>query len=99
MYKVREVLHCRPGRVGELVQKFKALGDVMRDMDYEPFKLYTDVSGERFWTVVLESEFATLADFQAMEAEVMSDARAGSIMTGYHDLVQDGRREIFRVEA
>jgi hypothetical protein len=99
MYKIREVLHCRPGKVGELVKRFKELGNVMRDLDHEPFRLFTDVSGEQFWTLVLETEFATLADFQAMEAEVMSDARAGAIMAGYHDFVLDGRREIFKVEA
>lgn len=69
----------------------------MRDLGHEPFRLFTDVSGERFWTLVLESESASLADFQAMEAEIMSDDRAGEIMSGYHDLVQNGRREIFKV--
>ncbi len=97
MYLVREVLHCRPGKVGALVEMFKRMGEVMRDKGYEPFRLFTDVSGEQFWTLVLESESASLTEFQSMEADVLSDERARAIMSGYHDLVQNGRREIFKV--
>ena len=99
MFMVREVLYCNPGKVGELVKKFKALGEVMKDLGYEPFRIFTDVSGERFWTLVLESEFETIGDAQAMEAKVMADGRAQSAMAGYHDLVNGGRREIYKVEA
>jgi hypothetical protein len=49
---VREVLSCQPGKVGALAKKFKALGEVMKDMDLEPFRIYTDVSGAPFWTLV-----------------------------------------------
>jgi hypothetical protein len=99
MYMVREVLYCRPGKIGELVERFKALGEVMKEMEYEPFRLLTDVSGERFWTLVLESEFETLDGFREMEAHVLSDTRAQSAMTGYHDLVESGRREVYTVVA
>jgi hypothetical protein len=99
MYMTREVLYCRPGKVGELVKKFTALGEVMKEMGYQPFRQFTDVSGERFWTLVLESEFETLDGFREMEAQVLSDARAQSAMAGYHELVESGRREIYTVEA
>ena len=54
MFMVREILACRPGKVRELVNKFKALGEVMQSMNLDPFRIYTDVSGEQFWTLVLE---------------------------------------------
>jgi hypothetical protein len=98
MILVREVLSCKPGKVGELREKFASLGAVMEEMGYTPFRMLTDVSGERFWTLVLESECERLDDFREMEARVMSDDRARSIMSGYHDLVLSGRREIFKVE-
>jgi len=98
MFMVREVLSCRPGKVGEMVEKFQALGTVMKEMGFEPFRIYTDVAAEQFWTLVLESEWATLNDMQAYEAKVMGDERARSAMAGYHDLVIRGRREIYRVE-
>lgn len=99
MYMVRSVMNCKPGKVGELVKKFQALGEVMRDHGYEGFRIFTDVSGEPFWTIVLQHEYETLDDFREMEAKVMSDERAASAMAGYHDLVMSGRREIYTVEA
>jgi hypothetical protein len=99
MYMVREVLSCRPGKVGTLVKKFKELGEIMRDMGLEPFRVYTDVAGEHFWTLVLERDYETLDDAPALESRVMSDARAQAAMDGYHDLVTKGRREIYKVEA
>jgi hypothetical protein len=99
MYLFREVLYCRPGKVRPLVDKFKALGAVMQSMGYEPFRIYTDVSGERFWTLVLESESASLDASREMETSVMGNPDAQQIMAGYHDLVTEGRREIYAVEA
>lgn len=99
MYLTREVLYCKPGQVRALVEKFKALGAVAEDMGYRPFRIYTDVSGERFWTIVLEMEAESLDRFREMEATVMANAEAQKAMSGYHDLVVEGRREIYAVEA
>jgi len=98
MYLFREVLICRPGKVRTLIDKFKALGAVMEGMGFQPFRLYTDVSGERFWTLVLESESDSLDAFREMEASVMANPEAQKAMEGYHELVLEGRREIYRVE-
>jgi hypothetical protein len=99
MFMVREVLNCKPGKVGALVKKFKALGAVMEGMDLMPFRIYTDVAGEPFWTLVLEREYESLDEVPELESKVMADARAQSAMDGYHDLVVSGRREIYRVES
>jgi hypothetical protein len=99
MYLIREVVYCKPGKVRGLVEKFKALGAVMERMGYQPFRIYTDVSGERFWTVVLESEAESTDAFREMEATVMANEEAQQAMSGYHDLVVEGRREIYTVEA
>lgn len=99
MYAIREIVHCRPGQVRGLVAKFKNLGGVMQRMGFKPFRILTDVSGEQFWTVVAELEVGSLNDFLEMENKVMADPEAGRTMTGYHDLVESGRREIYRVEA
>jgi hypothetical protein len=89
----------QPGKLRELVNKFKELGEVMKDMDLEPFRIYTDVAGEPFWTLVLERDYETLDEVVAVEQKVMADERAGGAMAGYHDLVRSGRREIYKVEA
>jgi hypothetical protein len=99
MVMVRSVLHCKPGKVGDLVEKFKAAGEVMKEMGLEPFRIFTDVSGEEFWTLVLEREYQDLGDFQATESRVLADDRLKAVMAGYHDIVTKGRREIYTVEA
>lgn len=98
MFMVREVLSCRPGKVGELVKKFKALGGVMQEMGLEPFRIYTDVAAERFWTLVLERDYASLDEIPALEARVMAMEQARAVMTGYHELIIEGQRSIYRVE-
>lgn len=98
MYLVREVMHCKPGRVREMVEKFKGLSEAAESMGYEGFRIYTDVSGERFWTVVVESEAESLDAFREMEEAVMANEDAQAAMADYHELVQEGRREIFTVE-
>ena len=99
MYMFREVLYCKPGKVKALAEKFKALGEILKGMGYQPFRLYTDASGERFWTLVLESEAESIESFFEMEAQVMAKSEAQKAMSGYHDLVLEGRREVYRVEA
>jgi hypothetical protein len=93
----REVMHCKPGKVRDLVAKFKALNAVIQRLGFQPFRLYTDASGGQFWTMVAESEAAGLEAFMAMEEKVMADPEAQKAMEGYHDLVVSGGREVYRV--
>jgi hypothetical protein len=98
MFVMREVLVCKPGKVGELKKKFKALNAIVTKKDFPPFAIMTDVAGENFWTLVLEMESDSVAAFFTMEEQVMADKEAQQVMAGYHDLVVGGRREVFRRE-
>jgi len=98
MFIVREVLNCKPGKVGALKNKFKELGSVMKDMGLKPFRLMTDVTGAPFWTLVLVRDYASLDEIVSLEAKVMANEKAQSAMAGYHDLVVSGRREVYRIE-
>ena len=97
MFVIREVMNCKPGKVGELKKKFKALASVMERMGFTPFRLMTDVSGEPFWTLVSETEIGSLNDFVEMETKVMADGEAQKAMSGYHELLVSGRREIYNI--
>lgn len=99
MYVVREVVNCKPGKVRQMVEKFKAISNAMREMGHEPFRLLTDVSGDPFWTLVAETNVEKIDDFFAMEQKLMSSESLRSAMAGYHDIVSSGRREIYRVES
>ncbi len=102
MVIVREVMHCRPGKVRPMVEKFVAMSKLMKKAGQPPFRVMTDVSTDRYWTVVAEMEVESLGAFEKMMAPdgmKPEDAREfEEIMKGYHDLVDTGRREIYRVE-
>jgi hypothetical protein len=98
MYIVREVLHCRPGKVRQMVEKFKAISTVLTELGHQPLRLLTDVAGEPFWTIVAEAQVDTLDQFFAVEQQLMTNETLRKSMSDYHDLVDSGRREVYRVE-
>jgi hypothetical protein len=99
MYVIREVLHCKPGKVRQMAEKFRAISRALQEMGHEPMRLLTDVTGEPFWTIVAEARVETIDDFFAVEQKLTANERVGKAMADYHDLVESGRREIFRVES
>jgi hypothetical protein len=99
MYVIREILNCKPGNVRQMVEKFKSISALVKEMGHEPLRLLTDVSGDPFWTVVAEVQVEKIDDFFAMEQILMANPALQKTMADYHDLVKDGRREILRVES
>src|SRR5690606_35709963 len=97
MYVIREVVHCKPGKVRPMVEKFRALSDALEEQGNEPLRLLTDVSGEPFWTVIVEAKAERIDDFFAVERKLMENEALREIMADYHELVERGRREVLRV--
>jgi len=97
MYLVRDIFQCKPGKAGELTAKFKKTIPSMQSEDkFRNIRLMVDaVAG--YWTVVLEAEFESLADFENHMAEYSRRDDVREAMAGYMDLVDGGRREIFRI--
>ena len=98
MYVIREVLHCKPGKVREMVDKFKAISSAAEGIGQRPLRLLTDVTGEPFWTVVAEAQVDEIDDFFALEQRLRTNETLRKAMADYHELVDGGRREIYRVE-
>ena len=60
----------------------------------------TDLSAERYWTVVSEWEVKSLGAFEEMMKDPsMQSKEFEAIMKDYHNLVESGRREIYTIEA
>jgi hypothetical protein len=99
MFLVREVMHCKPGKAGELVRRFKELSALIEEMKVgQPLRVMTDVSGERYWTVVIEQPVESLEQHVQMTRQTMTEPRVQKVMAGYHDFVDNGRREIYKLE-
>jgi hypothetical protein len=98
MYVIREIVQCKPGQVRTLLEKFRTISTVLRDMGQPPLRLLTDVSGGHFWTLVAEATVEKVDDFFVIEQRLRTNDVLRKTMGDYHDHVESGRREIFRLE-
>ena len=102
MLLIREVMNCKPGKVKPMVEKFLAMSKLGEKSGMPRMRILTDFAGERYWTIVAEMEVSSLDDFEKMmQGSGMSEADGKAmeeLMKGYHDLVERGRREIYKIE-
>jgi hypothetical protein len=98
MFLVRDIMYCKPGQVRPMVQKFQAIARLSQQMGFPSMRIMTDVSGERYWTVVSETEVESLEKHAEMMRKGAELKEFQEAMKGYHDLVESGRREIFQIE-
>jgi hypothetical protein len=102
MLLIREIMYCKPGKVRPMVDKFLAMSKLGEKSGMPRMRVMTDFSAERYWTVVAEMEVQDLQAFeQMMSAPQGSDEdmkQLEEIMRGYHDLVDYGQREIYKIE-
>jgi hypothetical protein len=81
-----------------MTEKFRQISAVLKEMGQEPMRLLTDVTGEPFWTIVAEVKVEKIDDFFAVEQQLMASESLRRAMADYHDLIENGRREIYRIE-
>lgn len=98
MFLVRDIMYCKPGQARPMVEKFQKLSKVMQGMGMGPMRVMTDLTAERYWTVIAETEVPDLADYTKQSRQASDAPETREIMKGYHDLVQSGRREIYVIE-
>ena len=104
MLLVREIMYCKPGKVKAFVEKTLAMQKLMKKSPNQPsMRVMTDFCGERFWMCVMQMEVPDMATFEKLmsgEGESQESMKEfETIMKGYHDLVDHGRREIYKIEA
>jgi hypothetical protein len=98
MLLIRDIMYCKPGKVRPMVDKFLAMSKLNGGNGPGKMRVMTDVSAERFWTVVVEMEAESMEAFMSMGQDADSMKEMEAIMKGYHDLVDHGRREIYTIE-
>jgi hypothetical protein len=102
MLLVREIMYCKPGKVRPLVEMFLAMDKIGTKAGMPRMRVMTDFCGERYWTLVAEMEVANLEQFERMMQGGGQDQAAMQemerIMKGYHELLEYGRREVYKIE-
>jgi len=106
MLLVREVMYCKPGKVKPLVEKFLTMNKLSVKLGMPKMRVMTDFCAEQYWTLVAEMEVKNMDEFERMmqgggsgskqDAAAMKEMEEA--MKGYHDLVERGRREIYKIE-
>ena len=99
MLLIRDLMFCKPGKVRPMVDKFKAMKKLSEGKGMGKMRILTDLSAERYWTVISEIETDSLESFMAMGREGDANTKDKErIMSDNHELVESGRREIYTVE-
>lgn len=102
MLLFRDIMYCKPGKVRPMLEKSLAMAKLMEKSGMGKMRVTTDLCAERYWTVVMEFETPSLQAFESMmqgQGQNEADTKAfEEIMKGYHDLVDHGRREIYKIE-
>jgi hypothetical protein len=102
MLLIREIMYCKPGKVRPMVDKFLAMSKLNEKLGMGRIRVMTDFCAERYWTIVSEFEVPSMQAFEEMmQGQGMSPEATKefeSISKGYHDLVEFGRREIYKIE-
>jgi len=98
MLLIRDIMYCKPGKVRPMVDKFVAMAKLGEKKGMGKMRVMTDLSAERYWTVVSEMEVPSMEAFMAMMQNPDDAKEFDEIMKGYHDLVDSGRREIYTLE-
>src|SRR2546423_3695317 len=102
MLLIREIMYCKPGKVRPMVEKFLAMAKINEKMGMPRPRVMTDFAAERYWTIVTEFEVPSMQAFEEMMSGAGMPKEAEKefekLMQGYHDLVEYGRREIYKLE-
>ena len=102
MFLIREIMYCKPGKVRPMVEKFLAMSKLGEKVGMPRMRVMTDFCAERYWTIVSEMEVPSLQEFEQMMSSPQGSAedmkQMEELMKGYHDLVDYGRREIYKIE-
>ena len=102
MLMIREIFYCKPGKVRPMVEKFLAMARLNEASGQGRMRVMTDFCAERYWTIVSDFEVPSLQAFEdMMQGKGLSEETSREferLMEGYHDLVEHGRREIYKIE-
>ena len=98
MYLVRDIMYCKPGKVRPMIEKYAAMAKLSAQAGMPKMRVMTDFCAEQYWTIVSEMEVASIDEFMSMDMDSEAAKEMEKIMKGYHDLIDHGKREIYKIE-
>ena len=97
MLLIRDIFRCKPGKARQVAEKFKQALPAFEAHDgFRNARVMVDLVAD-YWTVVMEAEVDDLAQFDSHMQSYGSRPEVQEALAGYLDLVEGGRREIYRI--
>ncbi len=94
MIVVREMFHLRPESMKEAKVQVKAMKAVNARLGAPLGRVMTDLTGP-YYTLIIETDFPSLAAFEGGLATVFADAEWQAAYAAFRPMILSGQREIF----
>lgn len=96
MIVVRDIFHVEPEQMKHAKDLLKKQREIGKRLGHPLSRVLTDLTGE-YYTLILESEFNGLADYEVALKKVLADPEFQQEYGMFRPLIRGGRREIFTV--
>lgn len=96
MILVRDIFHLKFGKAREAKELLKGIAEVSAKIGFKFGKVMTDLTG-RSYTMVMETEFESLSDFENEIKTVFSNKDWQKWYKDFLPLVDNSYREIYTV--
>ena len=96
MIVVRDIFQIEPDQMKLAKELLKQEREIGKRLGQPIQRVLTDLTGE-YYTLVMESEFSSLAEYETALKKVLADAEWQRSYPQFRKLIRGGRREIFTV--
>jgi hypothetical protein len=96
MIVVRDVFHVDPEQMKNAKEGLAQVREINKRLGYPTMRVLTDLIGD-YYTIVLESEFAGLGEYESAIQRVLADAAWQKAYAPFRKMIRSGKREIYSV--
>jgi hypothetical protein len=97
MIVVRDIFRLKFGQAKEATALWKQAAQQLKQAGAANVRLLTDLAGPAYYTLIFESEHASLAAWEGLHTDAKLNAAFREIYQKIIPLTEDGRREILSV--
>jgi NIPSNAP len=94
MIIVRDLFHVEPEQMKSAKEQITKHREIAKRLGYRMVRVLTDLTGE-YYTLVLESEYSTLAEYEAALKKIFADSEWQQSYSKFRKIIRSGRRDIF----
>lgn len=99
MIVVRDIFQVKFGKAQDAIASWKDGKTLVKKLNGngKEFRMLTDMAGGQYYTLVLEAEYESLAEFEDAMSKITGDKEWKSWYQKFVPLAESGRREILNV--